>query len=405
MSRNRFLMVTGTARSGSTLLSMMLNAHHDMRVASDPYLPLFRSLRNALIRHRASPDLVRSFNPAGPFQDYYFADEQLAVLDCVLGSDLHVPFDPHEGASLVELSRARGQHNCPDLVQHYDRLPAPTYKDIFDNALDVIASGRDGRDCRWVGFKDVWTIEFIAPLARAYPDARFIVLHRAPGAVVASLAGMAQRDPSQAAHTLSYLRHCRKGLALATHYQNDPTLRDRVFVLTYEQLVREPERLSRELCIFLDTDFDPAMLDAGRYIDYATGTVWAGNSSFEMKMAGIQTGHAERWRQKLAPEVVELVDFVCGPEMALAGYQPQTSFESTMPGPESLDYLIRNGEGYASWRCDFADPQRDYGFELFRWALLGAGPRCFDTRLLRRSFLFEDVFAELGRLRAGRAAA
>ena len=52
MDRPSPLFVTGTTRSGGTLLARALSAHKEIMVASDPYLEMFRSLRNAIVRDR-----------------------------------------------------------------------------------------------------------------------------------------------------------------------------------------------------------------------------------------------------------------------------------------------------------------------------------------------------------------
>jgi len=293
------------------------------------------------------------------------------------------------------------RHECADLIPHLTALMGPTYKHMLDNGLGIIAKARDAGGRRWVGFKEVWTVEFFAPLASAYPDARFIVLLRDPRAVVASMHAIDKLDASQVAHTLSYARHWRKYVAFAEHYRNDPLFANRLKVLNYEQLVIEPEKTARALCDFLEIRYDADMLDPGKYPDFSKGTVWKGNSSFEETLSGISVGQVERWRTTLSPQALKLVEFVCAPEMSLAGYQVVTQAEDQWPDSDVLEYLIQNGRQRCSWRSDLGDPQQDYGFELFRRALLAGDDRSPDRGLIRRSFLFEDVFRHLRRQRNG----
>src|SRR5262245_33605179 len=113
MDAPRLLFVTGPARSGSTLLAMMLSAHPEALVASDPCLPLFRSLRNDLVHHSGVPDLIRSFDDTSALRDFYFSDEQLAELDAILRGSLDIPVEEWE--ALLGPLRARGGIMCPDL--------------------------------------------------------------------------------------------------------------------------------------------------------------------------------------------------------------------------------------------------------------------------------------------------
>ena len=77
--------ITGVARSGTTLLAKMLNAHPAVRVASDPLFPFFHSLRNALIQRGAGPEVLAEFDPTMPIGDYYLRRHGPKIVDAVLG--------------------------------------------------------------------------------------------------------------------------------------------------------------------------------------------------------------------------------------------------------------------------------------------------------------------------------
>ena len=361
-------------------------------VACDPFFPLFPSLRNVIMLSSPDPRLRSSFDPSSPLDDYYFSDQRLRIMDAIQAGDLHGPFHPSDWDRVREAVVGRMKHECADLVPHLDGMLGGTHKEIFDNGLAIITKGRNAQNRSWVGFKEVWIVEFFASLAQAYPEARFIVLLRDPRAVIASMQAMDRLDVSQIAHTLSYARHWRKYVAFARHYGGDSGLAHRLMVVTYERLVTEPHKTARELCDFLEVEFDGGMLDPGRYVDYSTGGTWRGNSSFAPTLSKISDEQRERWRTHIEPRALRLVEFVCGPEMRLAGYEPVSDADSTDPGPEVLDYMIENGRQPCSWRSDLGDPQLDYGFELFRRALLSAAEESLDAQLIRRSFLFEEVF-------------
>ena len=386
------LFSANTARSGGGLISMMLSTNKDVMLAVDPYLELYRSMRNAFIRNDAPPDLQRVFDPASPLQDYYFTEERINIMDVIQAGDVDTPFDPKEWERFLKLCAARTGLDSADLVPHLSELRGSTYKQMFDNGLEIIAKVRGAENRKWVGIKDVWTIEFFAPLARAYPEARFIISFRDPRATANSMLGASRTYPEQAGHLLSYARHWRKLVAFTTRYQADPLFEGRLHILAHEHVLREPESAAQELCEFLDVDYDQAMLETDNYFDYATGATWTGNSAFEQVTSGISVHRAERWQTMLDPKIVKMVDFVCGPDMKLIGYEPVTDFSDQWPDPNVLEQVVDGNDGYANWRTDLGDPQQDYGFELFRRALLALPNRPLDTGLIRRSFLFEEAF-------------
>ena len=145
-------------------------------------------------------------------------------------------------------------------------------------------------------------------------------------------------------------------------------------------------------CRFLEIEFDPEMLNTNNYVDYATGGLWGGLSSYETAAYGISTHRIDRWKKSLAPPIVKTLEFACCPEMELFGYRPSLASGDRWPDPEVLDFILEDNEGYKKWRSDFGIPEHDLGFELFRKMLLASPRTDFDAALIRRSFLFEDVF-------------
>ena len=380
------LFCTGVARSGSNLLCRMLSAHSQVMVPADPYMPLFRSLRGAIVADRASAG-APWFDPQAPFHDYYFVPEHLGLLDWIQEANLDLPFR-EEPTAFLERCRARMSLEAADLVPLLPSLPGDTYRRVFDNALEIIASGRKVPGARWLGFKELWTVEFCAPLLRSKPDAKFIAILRDPRATVASMLAFTESDPTQVAHVLSYARHWRKYVALVEKYRTDPAFEGRFLVTTYERLAGAPEATARELCRFLEIDYQPAMLDADSYFDHSTGKTWRGNSSFTGVKRGIDKARIDQWKTVLDSRVARMVDFVCGPEMKIAGYEPSGE---AGPHPSILEYLAETNDQPVNWRSDFRDPVRDYGSELVRHSVLAMGERA-PADLVRRCFLFEQTF-------------
>jgi hypothetical protein len=257
---------------------------------------------------------------------------------------------------------------------------------LLQHALEIVAAAKPS--ATWVGSKEVWVFEFVPLLARAFPDARFYAIERDPRAIVASLVAMAARDPTQAAHPPSYMRHWRKSIALSRRFASDPTLATRFRAVSYERLVADPANEARRICAELDVGFSPTMLDLS-----AEG--WTGNSSYAHADRDVYASSRERWRRGLAPEVVRTTDFLCGPEMVLTDYRP----EGVPRLDESvLGYLERAGREPGSWRSDSGDAISDLGGELLRHALLDLDGAA-DAGLVRRCFLFTETFEAIRRAR------
>jgi hypothetical protein len=383
----RPIFVLGLARSGTNLLARMLDRHPEIAVALDPLLPLFRELRNAIVAAHAPADVGARFDPSAPFQDYYFASDGPALHDCVLNGTVALPIRSEDAARLRESVVTRAALESRELAARMDALTGADFRSLLRGALDIVAATKPG--AAWVGSKEVWIFEFVPLLARAFPEARFYAIERDPRAIVASLVAMADRDPTQAAHPPSYMRHWRKSIALARRFAADPSLSERFRAVSYELLVSDPAAEAGRICAELGVEFSPTMLELS-----AEG--WAGNSSYAHADRDVYASSTERWRRALAPEIVRTADFLCGPEMALTEY----SIEAPTPLDETvLGYLDRAGRKPGSWRSDSGDSVLDLGGELLRHALLDLGG-AVDARLVRRCFLFAETFEAIQRARA-----
>ncbi|MEQ9248576.1 MAG: sulfotransferase, partial [Nitratireductor sp.] len=229
--------------------------------------------------------------------------------------------------------------------------------------------------------KEVWTLEFAPALARAFPEARFLIIHRDPRAVLSSLIELADRNPDQAAHTVSYMRHWRKHVAVAHHLFGDPALSYRFASVRFEDLVARPKielaAIYEFLGLTVSTDLSPA----------ETSHTWLSNSSFAGAGAGIDVAASDRWRTYLSPDVIAAVDFHCEPEMRLLGYQPLDMRSEATEGV--MRYVQEAHRRPGKWRSDAGDPTADMAWESRRREILN-GRRASNAEV-RRCFLFEDV--------------
>ena len=374
----RPLFVFGVARSGTNLLARMLDRHPSVTVALDPFLPLFRALRNAVVATQAPAAIRQRFSPASPFQDYYFDADGPALLDLMLAAEAGIPVDRNTLSALREQAAARAALESPALGTLMHQLAGDDYGQLLRSGLDIIAGLKPG--VRWAGSKEVWTLEYLPLLERLFPDARFLAVERDPRAIVASLLAMAAKDPTQAAHAPSYLRHWRKQVALTHRFEHDPLFAGRFRKLSFERLARAPEESARLLCADLDIEFNPDMLRLS-----ADG--WKGNSSFDHGGKDIHAETVDRWRQILPPGMVQTADYLCGPEMRLTPYR-----QADKPDPGAVLACLReSGPTAGSWRSDSGDLLKDFGGESVRQLLCSTNESAGDD-LVRKCFLFRGTF-------------
>jgi hypothetical protein len=216
----RLLFTSGTARGGTNFRTLMLNGHPEIRMAIDPFIPLFRFYRDSLLRSIGTEELLAGAS-TDVLDDYYFSATKLKVMRAIQEADPDIPFDlsrwPELRASIVNRMRLSSM----DLIPHVDKLPGPTFRETFHNTMKVVSASGGGKctsdagDWSWVGFNDNWTVEFFPLIARLLADAKFMLHLRDPRAVINS-SEFAEPDPAKRPTVISFARHLRKYLAFAT---------------------------------------------------------------------------------------------------------------------------------------------------------------------------------------------
>ncbi len=389
---SRPLFSVGTARGGTNLLARMLSVHAEISVAADPYLPLFRSLRNGILRSAGDPWVQWAVPPDSVLDDYYFSRKKWAALDVIQKATLGVPFQESERPALLQALAARAQLSSSHVVPHLGGLRGSSYEDLFRSALEILEmAGGGGRS--WVGFNENWAVEFLPALAASFPEAKFLILLRDPRGAIAS--ALKEPDRKKVPHVISFARHWRKAVALMIKYRNQDLFQDRLQLIRYEDLVQEPERCARQACSFLGVRFEPGMLDTERY-RAAGGGPWTGNSHQGGPASGIYTSSVRAWEKSLPPEAVELIEFICDPDMRLLGYEPvNRSVEEGSLGQGGLEFAERDARECRGWRSDLGEVERDIAHELLRRWLVQDGVAPPDPWWIRTCFLEGHLFEKL----------
>jgi hypothetical protein len=378
----KLLYTAGTARGGTNLRTLVLNNHPGMRMALDPFIPLFRFYRDSLLREAGREDLVAVAGLV--LDDYYFSNTKRDVLQTVQRADPDIPFDMSAWPELATAIARRMELASADLIPHLGRLPAPTFREVFHNTLEVIAATADGV-LEWVGFNDNWTAEFMPLVTRLIPDARCMIHLRDPRGVVHS-SEYAEPDAAKHPTVASLARHLRKHMAFTLRFCSDPWMRERLLVTRYESFLDDPAGEARRMTDFLGVAFDPDMIDVRRF-RRADGTSWHSDWTIYARSGSV-------WRDQLPRPVAELTEFICDPEMRLFGYKPEVFDPERGVSDAAFRFAVDNSTSCRGWRTDFPELERTLGSELYRKRLL-ATPDLASAVDVERCFLFPEVLSHV----------
>jgi hypothetical protein len=253
--------IVGAPRTGSTLLRRVLNAHDQVAIPPE------------------SPFLI----------DYLTAD--------------HVPDSRRLELLLDDPEyRAWGQGLRRDL-QATD--VAAGIAEI--HAFYAAAVGKS----RW-GQKTPRLVRHWETLADAFPGARFIHIVRDPRAVAASL----RTSAAHRSHALAAARRWRFDTNCGLTMER--RLRSRALRVRYEDLVRKPDAIVRDVCAFLGLTFDPAMLQPA---ELRLNPHEAGRGHHDGVGRAITSASIETWRTSLSPRDLAAINAVVARLSPLVGYQ------------------------------------------------------------------------------------
>ena len=377
-------------RSGTTLLGRLVNAHKEVSIATDPYMFFFKSFRNKVAKiHKIKID------PLSPLNDYYFSIEQFMLFKAIQNTSFDVDFNISNLDKFRKEIYLGGKNYSPLIMPHLDEITGKTYKELLNSMVNLLSKYYSQEGHKIIGFKEVWTDEFITPLARSFHNAKFIQIVRDPRAVCASKKASFNTYP-----WLFLARQWRKLAALAWFYQQrDCDFRQRVLLIKYENLIRNPEQTIKEICKHLELDFDQQMIDPKNFID-GSGEKWIQNTSFGKGKQEFDKNSIYRWQNTLTDCEVSFIEALCGPEMKLHGYEPRKNFKKIDPELILSPPRVAD-EQLANWIRKYVKNDSIYAAlqtakEQIRYELLNINnAESIDKQLIESSFLYYQIYNEM----------
>lgn len=379
--------IFGIARSGTNLISGILNTHPNLNVILDPLLPFFKSARDQWLYDSSEEELKKKYPPNLSLQDYYFDPLGFKLLDFILSKNFDVLLQDEK---LISVISERVKIDTPSFVLKLNNLKINRYDSLLNKIFREIV-GLSKTEKKIPGIKEVWSSEFIPALSNLYPKGKFIFVQRDPRAIISSLLALAEKDSSQQAHPPSYMRHWRKEVALIHHLKRLNKFKKRILIIKYEDIVYQPKKNILKLCQFLkipfsNSMFKPTMGYNGQY---------SSNSSFE-KFDGISTNSVNRWKSFLSNDLKKITEYICGPEMFFLDYINREYFKKSQSNSNVLLSLELLNKLKVSWRSDYGTIDEQISYENKRYELLNSNlPIKQNYNIIRKNFLFEKFFIDL----------
>lgn len=274
------ILVVGAARSGTTLLQRLLDAHPNLSVLDEmTYFNGIVQLRSA-VPDMAAPGAVERFFALLPKLDQY-------------------PYWNGMEDIFAETRR---------------RLLAeaqPSYEKFYLFAMRAHAA-RGGK--RRYGDKTPENVRSLDELAAIFGRMQVLHIVRDPRANVASRKATEWSSADVVTNTLKW----RLDVTAARRFAATAPA-DRFLQLHYEDLVTDPAAVLTRVCAFLGEEFSPRMLEAHQRQD----ALFRNSSWKDNALRPVSTESVARWRSTLTRGQIGLVQAAAGAALQEHGYAPE----------------------------------------------------------------------------------
>jgi len=149
-----------------------------------------------------------------------------------------------------------------------------------------------------------------------FSDSKLLVTLRDPRAILATQIALEKTRKTKRFSVYYVIAHWRVAAKLARRVR----ARDLpgLFV-QFEQLVSEPARVMKDVCDYLEIQFDPEVVLTPTKI----GEPWGGNSVARIAFSQVSAEPAARWQKELSEEEIGWVEWHCRDLMPEFGYEPR----------------------------------------------------------------------------------
>ena len=275
--------IVGSARSGTTLLRLILNAHPQVAVPPESRFVV----------------------------ELYDGNEEVDVEDFLRRLSDHARFQNWD----IPVEAVRGEIGAAARVTYADAIRA-TFRAY------AITNGK----ASW-GDKTPRYVEELDLLCRILPEAHVVHLIRDGRNVALSYADVPFGPKTVGRAAALWARRVMAGRDACPRIG-----KDRYLEIHYEDLVEDPVGEIKDICTFLGLEFDPGMMD---YTERARGSVLPRASMYNPHVREKPQKNVRSWEDSMPDAQIEIFEAVGGDALSLLGYErrfPRPSAKARLVG-------------------------------------------------------------------------
>jgi len=377
----KYIFITGMFRSGTTLFAKSLNTHPDITIASDPLKEFFKSFRNEIFIKNKD----KLIDEKEPFTDNFYNEHQKSKKDISEGN-FNIKMENQNIKIIKENIIKAGEIESSLLMTKIKEINEDNYMKFYKKTMEKIKETYGNKETNLIGIKEVWCEEFISTLINTFPNMKCIQIMRDPRAIIASKkAGSYMMYPY-----LFLIRQWRKSCAYALI--NSKKSKNHLLV-KYEDFVKNPEKTSKKMCVFLNLKYDKNMILGEKFKD-GKGNSWIQNTSYENPSKNITKDSLNKWEIILSKKEIQYIEDLCEFEMKLFNYKRTTPKNHINT---YLNPLKDNEKNINKWILPYFDlfksNEENILKDVLRWYIIKNNKTInFNKEFIEKIFIDKDFF-------------
>jgi Sulfotransferase family len=290
----RACFIAGQAKSGTTLVAALLDNHPELLV-----LPQETAY---------FPTVLRKYGDRGRRAQFDYLTKQ-SFSRVLFGGE--PKWREHEYKNFPQQR----------FLEAFERIafdPANAQRDLLalmTEAYAVTMGVSLDRTKRWIE-KTPANRNHIDEIFGRFPNAKLVVTLRDPRAILATQIALEKTRQTKRFSVYYVIAHWRVTANLARHVRAGEV--PGLFV-RFERLVSEPSEVMKDVCDYLEIQFDPEVVLSATKI----GEPWGGNSAAQIAFSQVSDEPASRWEKELSEDEVGWVEWHCRDLMSQFGYKPR----------------------------------------------------------------------------------